>query len=437
MLYVEGEVHGTLHREVWELYGGQLQPGAVLVLRQVGVLSTGITARRHYLNVTCNNIINIYSNVLQDEIASKHSSNVRRTMVHHVSHGELLKSATEWQLHHSAPDTSPTCRPINSLFSTVGSPANLSLPHHALKQSGNIGGNASPLFSHPNGWQRNPSSVPNLACCTRVSQTADRTLYNSVNSKDNMRTQNSLNNSVQIRKTNLQNVMNISNSLNGKSYASTIINSSTPFNRRVTDATEQPLHGKSALYRQNVSDSPQQIQDGKHSGNEQFKFKLQPTSASFGQKVLHSLHQRDERNNVGSEGFDYQPQPTPPLNSNRTDKLAPAFKGGFVPKVSRFGSPVPAVSHPSYSSQVLAASGTSFDVSDSHGPSHSATTVMDHLQETCTVSMSLNFGGGRSASGHNSSSERTSKSIERMTEVENSGLDVLEGLDTNSLFDEF
>jgi hypothetical protein len=233
----------------------------------------------------------------------------------------------------------------------------------------------------------------------------------------------------------------MSDSSNGKSYASTIINSSTPFNRRVTDAAEQSVHGRSASYSQNVSDLPQQIQDGKLSDHEGFKFQPHLTPASFGRKVSDSLlHQSDERQIVGSEGFNFQPQPTLSLNSNRTDTVAPAFKGGFIPKVSRFGSSTAAVSQTSYSSQVPAIAGASFDVSNSCETSHSTTNEVGHLQESHTLSMSLNFGGESSvssASGQYSSSESTSKSSECMTKVESSALDVLEGLDTNSLFDEF
>nr|CAD7395856.1 unnamed protein product [Timema cristinae] len=53
-------IPGTLHREVRELFGGQLKPGCALVLRHVGVLGTRKSSRRHYLNITSNNIISIY-----------------------------------------------------------------------------------------------------------------------------------------------------------------------------------------------------------------------------------------------------------------------------------------------------------------------------------------------------------------------------------------
>ena len=88
---VTGEIRGTLHREVWEQYGGQLQPcSTVLVLRQVGVLSTGMSMRRHYLNVTSNNIMNIY-------ICTEGSA-VKNTVVHAVSRSELLQTVSSCAL---------------------------------------------------------------------------------------------------------------------------------------------------------------------------------------------------------------------------------------------------------------------------------------------------------------------------------------------------
>jgi hypothetical protein len=248
-----------------------------------------------------------------------------------------------------------------------------------------------------------------------------------------MRAENSLNNNVQIRKTNLQNAINMGHSSNGKSYVSAVTS------RRFIDAAEQSGLGKSALCRQTVSDSPQQIQDGRLSDHERFKFQPEPTPASFGSKVLDSLHQSDKRS-VKNEDFNFQPHSTSPVNFNTTDTVAPAFKGGFVPKVSRFGSSKAAASQTSCTSQVSAIGSASFDISDSCRTSHPTTNTVDHLQETHTVSMSLNFGSGSSVSsacGQYSSSKSTSKSSECTRKVESSELDVLEGLDTNCFFDDF
>ncbi|KAK3520556.1 hypothetical protein QTP70_026497 [Hemibagrus guttatus] len=53
-----GEMQGTVHRRLLEDRQGELKPGAVLLLKQVGVFSP--SNRNHYLNVTPNNLLRIY-----------------------------------------------------------------------------------------------------------------------------------------------------------------------------------------------------------------------------------------------------------------------------------------------------------------------------------------------------------------------------------------
>ena len=53
-----GEVCGTVHSEVVEGLGPALTPGAVLLLRQVSVVSP--KPRRHYLNITAPNVVALY-----------------------------------------------------------------------------------------------------------------------------------------------------------------------------------------------------------------------------------------------------------------------------------------------------------------------------------------------------------------------------------------
>ncbi|XP_041479018.1 uncharacterized protein LOC121426710 [Lytechinus variegatus] len=53
-----GEMQGTIHRRLIEEYQGDLRPGSVLVLRQVGVLSP--SQRNHYLNITPSNLIQVF-----------------------------------------------------------------------------------------------------------------------------------------------------------------------------------------------------------------------------------------------------------------------------------------------------------------------------------------------------------------------------------------
>ncbi|XP_059125736.1 homologous recombination OB-fold protein isoform X2 [Peromyscus eremicus] len=54
-----GEMLGTVHRVLLETHQSELKPGSVLLLKQIGVFSPSL--RNHYLNVTPNNLVHIYS----------------------------------------------------------------------------------------------------------------------------------------------------------------------------------------------------------------------------------------------------------------------------------------------------------------------------------------------------------------------------------------
>ncbi|XP_028636498.1 uncharacterized protein C17orf53 homolog isoform X2 [Grammomys surdaster] len=54
-----GEMLGTVHRALLETHQSELRPGSVLLLKQIGVFSPSL--RNHYLNVTPNNLVHIYS----------------------------------------------------------------------------------------------------------------------------------------------------------------------------------------------------------------------------------------------------------------------------------------------------------------------------------------------------------------------------------------
>ncbi|XP_031209453.1 uncharacterized protein C17orf53 homolog isoform X4 [Mastomys coucha] len=54
-----GEMLGTVHRVLLDTHQSELKPGSVLLLKQVGVFSPSL--RNHYLNVTPNNLVHIYS----------------------------------------------------------------------------------------------------------------------------------------------------------------------------------------------------------------------------------------------------------------------------------------------------------------------------------------------------------------------------------------
>lgn len=60
-----GEMQGTVHRLLLESHHGELKPGAVLLLKQVGVFSPSL--RNHYLNVTPSNLVRIFCSEARDE----------------------------------------------------------------------------------------------------------------------------------------------------------------------------------------------------------------------------------------------------------------------------------------------------------------------------------------------------------------------------------
>lgn len=61
-----GSIQGTIHRNLVKEYGEHLQPGTVLVLKQVGVLSP--KPRTHYLNITANNLVSLYSTLPSGQV---------------------------------------------------------------------------------------------------------------------------------------------------------------------------------------------------------------------------------------------------------------------------------------------------------------------------------------------------------------------------------
>ncbi|XP_073991646.1 uncharacterized protein isoform X3 [Rhodnius prolixus] len=86
---ITDEIHGMLHREVWEKFNSEMTPGSVLVLKNVGVISAGATSRRHVLNITTNNLTAIYSN-RQDE-------HVQVRKISELPTGDHSKMLFEWE----------------------------------------------------------------------------------------------------------------------------------------------------------------------------------------------------------------------------------------------------------------------------------------------------------------------------------------------------
>ncbi|GLV38228.1 hypothetical protein CBL_12874 [Carabus blaptoides fortunei] len=92
-----GEIQATLIHELWEEYGEQLHTGAVILLRQVGVLST---AKQHYLAVTSNNLFAIYSDETSD--TSLASNSPSGTKVHYMTSSDFIKTLADIRNHETA-----------------------------------------------------------------------------------------------------------------------------------------------------------------------------------------------------------------------------------------------------------------------------------------------------------------------------------------------
>ncbi|KAF6213427.1 hypothetical protein GE061_011146 [Apolygus lucorum] len=84
-----GEMHGVIHRDVWEQFGPDIAVGTVLVLRSVGIMSAGISSRQHVVNITGRNLTAIYSP--KDEL------NVQLRQIHAFAAINSSKLLDEWE----------------------------------------------------------------------------------------------------------------------------------------------------------------------------------------------------------------------------------------------------------------------------------------------------------------------------------------------------
>ncbi|XP_071454729.1 uncharacterized protein [Hetaerina americana] len=124
-----GEMGGTLHREVWDRHGYLLHPGAAMALRQVGVLSTGAAARRHYLNITENNLLSIYSSAKIEngpytfrKVDEMSTSEIKITKIRPLDINEVKKCLQEMQSTNQATVNPAIFPPVSpSLYSSASS----------------------------------------------------------------------------------------------------------------------------------------------------------------------------------------------------------------------------------------------------------------------------------------------------------------------------
>ncbi|XP_039291042.1 uncharacterized protein LOC111051853 [Nilaparvata lugens] len=149
-----GEISGTLHRDVWQQFGDDIIVGSVLVLINVGLLSVGTAPRRHYLNITENNLASIYS--------ARHGD-VRLTTFKCMTSADFIKTIDDWQKNKmQSPQPSAPCSNRSPLFtfpSNNSSPA----PQPPSLFSSSCRNTSTPVRSKPSNF-RNRDAITNLVC---------------------------------------------------------------------------------------------------------------------------------------------------------------------------------------------------------------------------------------------------------------------------------
>ncbi|XP_027729209.1 uncharacterized protein C17orf53 homolog isoform X2 [Vombatus ursinus] len=88
-----GEMQGTVHRLLLEERQNELKTGSVLLLKQIGVFSPSL--RNHYLNVTPNNLVQIYSPDSEDGRVPRSSQPLAKISRHLQSESLSQPSAPE------------------------------------------------------------------------------------------------------------------------------------------------------------------------------------------------------------------------------------------------------------------------------------------------------------------------------------------------------
>ncbi|GAB1609064.1 uncharacterized protein LOC115223961 [Argonauta hians] len=145
-----GIIQGTLHRNLVKEYRDYLQPGTVLVLKQVGVISP--TLRSHYLNITSNNLVSLYSVLTSGEVDI-------RWQEANTSYSKLVANAQ-----HLYDTLTPSRRTsISSTSSPKGSVINSPGPLSALSPSSNRNISLPSFSSH----LPSPSSIPSRVSISR------------------------------------------------------------------------------------------------------------------------------------------------------------------------------------------------------------------------------------------------------------------------------
>ncbi|ELK14160.1 hypothetical protein PAL_GLEAN10004232 [Pteropus alecto] len=120
-----GEMQGTVHRSLLETRQNELKPGSVLLLKQIGVFSPSL--RNHYLNVTPNNLVHIYSPESRDrnflklsQPFSKGPGSFHGSLQHKTSEpGEGLRTAQNPEAEASPEEELPEADDLDGLLSEL------------------------------------------------------------------------------------------------------------------------------------------------------------------------------------------------------------------------------------------------------------------------------------------------------------------------------
>uniref|UniRef100_A0A0L8GBU4 Homologous recombination OB-fold protein OB-fold domain-containing protein n=1 Tax=Octopus bimaculoides TaxID=37653 RepID=A0A0L8GBU4_OCTBM len=198
-----GTIQGTVHRNLVKEYRDYLQPGTVLVLKNVGVISP--TPRTHYLNITTNNLVSICSVLTSGEV-NIHWQENSTSYAKLVANAQLVQNMKTSQTSGSplpkgsvinSPKLPSSLNPLN------GSPSHLPFPSHSRVSTPNALVTSTPInlqsticdtSSTPYrvaNFQRNASSTqnaekvrPNLAAAAATPVTAASSQSSSADKKE-------------------------------------------------------------------------------------------------------------------------------------------------------------------------------------------------------------------------------------------------------------
>ncbi|XP_052279482.1 uncharacterized protein LOC127877547 isoform X2 [Dreissena polymorpha] len=113
-----GRMHGTVHRDLLKDHEAEMQTGTCLVLKQVSIISVG--SRKHYLNITPNNLVSVYQ-TRQGELTSRHFHSSQDSLYSVLAALEAKAASEQSSLNNSLTGT-PQSSSGRSRLSSTGTP---------------------------------------------------------------------------------------------------------------------------------------------------------------------------------------------------------------------------------------------------------------------------------------------------------------------------